>query len=162
MCLTLVLERELQLQFHFTQTSVSAAGRDAQTSSLVSYRSRLQHGRLHSSNQEVQENCRLSTYCFCVVRHVWGAGQWSWRWRNKRTPVFQECVYGDKGIYLTMKHGNKCAYIEQCEDVSYRYSTSKGRASPKPKKRVNMNLYFFEECKMWNNGVCLIAHFVWS
>lgn len=47
-----------------------------------------------------------------------------------------------------MKHGNKCAYIEQCEDVSYRYSTSKGRASPKPKKkRVNMNLYFLKNVK---------------
>lgn len=57
-----------------------------------------------------------------------------WRWRNNRTPVLQECLCGIKGIYLTMKQGNKCAYIEQCEDVSYRYSTSKGRASPKPKK----------------------------
>lgn len=86
------------------------------------------------SNQEAEENCRLSPYCFCLVWHEWGAGQWSWRWQKKRTPVFQECVYGIKGIYLTMKHGNKCAYIEQCEYVSYRYSTSKGRASPKPKK----------------------------
>lgn len=66
--------------------------------------------------------------------------------KTKGTLVCQECVRGVKGIYLTMKHGNKCAYIEQCEYVSYRYSTSKGRASPKP-KRVNMNLYFLKNVK---------------
>lgn len=68
--------------------------------------------------------------------------------KTKETLVFQECVCGVKGIYLTMKHGNKCAYIEQCEYVSYRYSTSKGRASPKPKKKSKYEFVFFEECKM--------------
>lgn len=53
----------------------------------------------------------------------------------KEPQFFKSACMGIKGIYLTMKHGKKkkkCAYIEQCEDVSYRYSTSKGRASPKP------------------------------
>lgn len=54
--------------------------------------------------------------------------------KNKHINFSSVCVYGIKGIYLTMKHGNKCTCIEQHEDVSYRYSTSKGRASPKPKK----------------------------
>lgn len=34
------------MQFYFTQTNIGAAGRDVQTSSLVSYRSRLQHQHL--------------------------------------------------------------------------------------------------------------------
>lgn len=112
---------ERELQFYFTQTNIGAAGRDVQTLSLVSYRSRLQHQHLqHCQTRRSKENRRLSIYCFffLFVWHLWGAGQWSWRWQNKGTPVFQECVYGIKGIYLTMKHGNKCAYIEQCEDVS--------------------------------------------
>jgi len=126
------LARELQLCFAASSSSV--AGRDAQTLSLGGSWRRPAPTAVSRSNPGGWESPGPSPDGFCSVWRVRGAGQRSWRWWNKRTPVFPECVYGIKGIYLIMKHGNKCAYIEQCEDVSYRYSTSKGRASPKPKK----------------------------